>query len=484
MTSIAAIPTEPTHPSVLAGRQQLTLLVLVSWICLTTASPAFAQGAREHFQRGLALVDAGRYEEAAIEFKRAYREDPHPRVLYNMGLAYAAIDDPVLALDALERYIATTTDPPEDRQRKRAEQLVSQLQERVAEVELTTAPIAATVHVDGRPISQSERGKLRLTGGKHTLRVSHPDHQAQVREFELVGGEQTTLSVELVETPSPRAAPPPGKLSVRCQLPAVSVFVDGKLRANTPLDGPLVVPSGQRDVSFRRPGYEFPTRTIVVPPEKKATLDCRPILRFGSDVAAGWIVIQAPAAARVLIDGHAQLRKVKMPTGPHRVVVSQAGYFTWSRTALIAEGQTTDLAVNLLPTSAMREALNRRVRSQRTWAAVIGSAGIVTGAAAFAHYRWNDGRYDEWGREQDELDAAWRAAPPFASGIDARQDQNDDRIESIQRADRVTVGLTAASTVLFATGLTLWLSAGGDDVADDGAPIGTGATFRGTGVAW
>src|SRR4051812_27015782 len=84
------------------------------------AAPADAAKAeaRERFDRGLGLFEKGENAAALAEFKRAYELIPNPVVLYNMGLVYAAMNRPVEAADALERYLAHAGEkvPPQQRQ--------------------------------------------------------------------------------------------------------------------------------------------------------------------------------------------------------------------------------------------------------------------------------------------------------------------------------------------------------------------------------
>src|SRR5262245_61199389 len=82
----------------------------VALAVLLASTAAFADddphsAAREHFARGVELVDEGAFEQAAHEFQRAYDLEPNAAVLYNMGQAFAAAGRPVEAVSALARYL-------------------------------------------------------------------------------------------------------------------------------------------------------------------------------------------------------------------------------------------------------------------------------------------------------------------------------------------------------------------------------------------
>src|SRR5262245_36043795 len=84
-------------------------------VTLAATGPARADGnptpearaeARSRFDRGIQLFEEGNAAVALSEFKRAYEIAPHPTVLYNLALAYAALNDSVHALDALDKLLA------------------------------------------------------------------------------------------------------------------------------------------------------------------------------------------------------------------------------------------------------------------------------------------------------------------------------------------------------------------------------------------
>jgi tetratricopeptide (TPR) repeat protein len=70
--------------------------------------------ARIHFDAGEQHYIRGRYSEAIIEFKEAYRLSKAGALLYNIAQAYERAGDPRNAKDFLEQYIASgQTDPGE-----------------------------------------------------------------------------------------------------------------------------------------------------------------------------------------------------------------------------------------------------------------------------------------------------------------------------------------------------------------------------------
>jgi hypothetical protein len=62
-------------------------------------------GAIAHFERGLRLGGQRGYEEALKEFRQAYGMCPDFSVLYNIGQALVALQQPIDAIEALAHYL-------------------------------------------------------------------------------------------------------------------------------------------------------------------------------------------------------------------------------------------------------------------------------------------------------------------------------------------------------------------------------------------
>jgi len=90
---------------------------------------------------------------------------------------------------------------------------------------------------------------------------------------------------------------------------------------------------------------------------------------------------------------------------------------------------------------------NRRIS---TLGYTFGIVGLALGAFAFGDYLWNRGRYAQWRTTHTELQTD-QQAPDYVQ----RQLANNNLASSIQRASNVTVGLSVASGLLTATGVSL-----------------------------
>jgi outer membrane receptor protein involved in Fe transport len=70
--------------------------------------------ARRHFQRGMALVAKGEYDDGIAELQQAYAIKPHPNVLFNIARAYSDAGKPADAIKAYEGYLKF--EPPDAEQ--------------------------------------------------------------------------------------------------------------------------------------------------------------------------------------------------------------------------------------------------------------------------------------------------------------------------------------------------------------------------------
>lgn len=71
------------------------------------------QEARQHFQIGKSLYDAGRFVEAAAEFDQAYKKSGRPQLLYNLYVAHRDSSNWAQAVESLRGYLEKVPDAPD-----------------------------------------------------------------------------------------------------------------------------------------------------------------------------------------------------------------------------------------------------------------------------------------------------------------------------------------------------------------------------------
>ncbi len=114
---------------------------------------ALAQGspnaeAAQHFERGLALAKQKAYPDAIAEFNRAYQISPHFSVMYNLGQAYIAADQPAYAVEALRRYLAEGGAEVPNARRQQVEDTILVLERRIG----VTVPAAPPAPAASAPV--------------------------------------------------------------------------------------------------------------------------------------------------------------------------------------------------------------------------------------------------------------------------------------------------------------------------------------------
>ena len=350
-------------------------------------APADARAeARERFDRGLSLFEKGENAAALAEFKRAYELIPNPVVLYNMGLVYAAMNRPVEAADALERYLAQAGDKASSQQRQHAIKVRDEQAARVARV-LVVTDHPATVEVDGVEAGRTPMAEpLRVPSGAHTIAALAPGYQPTRREVTLAGQVTETVTLALLPTESGAA-----HLVVSTPLPGAAVWIGDKQVGTTPLPASVAVTPGDVRIEVRRDGYRAASRLLHVDPGATAKVE----LTLEEDPAApvsakGTLRLTMPQSSStdVAVDGASRAVPpdgVALPAGPHTLRLQRAGYEPYAGSVQIDPGRTTTLAVNLVPTVETRARDEEAIHGRRVLAGspIGGGLAIAIGSAVY-----------------------------------------------------------------------------------------------------
>lgn len=134
------------------------------------------------------------------------------------------------------------------------------------------------------------------------------------------------------------AAPDGGAFLDVDAAPWADVWIDGRHVDTTPLAKPLRLPAGEHLLELRNP-VSHPHRERVVL-KAGETLQRRVQLHAAP---TGFLELDAPEAARILVDGRdiGPARRVELVPGPHDVRAEFAGCGPRSHSVAIAEGTTT-----------------------------------------------------------------------------------------------------------------------------------------------
>ncbi|WP_437619139.1 hypothetical protein [Sorangium sp. So ce1151] len=202
-------------------RRSTRLLAVLGLLSLSV--PAAAQdiaAAEALFDRGLADMQAGRYETGCKALAESRRIDPQPGTLFTLASCEAEWGRIATAVTRFGEYLALVermTPPEVARQRERpklARQKREQLSPRVPRLALSLppgAPAGTVVKRDGLVLGEAALGvALPVDPGEHLVSIQAPGAPDRAQHITIAPGETKELTLELKETPAPRApAPPP-----------------------------------------------------------------------------------------------------------------------------------------------------------------------------------------------------------------------------------------------------------------------------------
>ena len=174
------------------------------------APPGNKAEARRHFQVGVSEAQAGAYREAVIEFTRAYELSPNFAVLYNLGMAQAALGDAAAAMTTFDRYLAEGGKAvPADRRAKVAGEMRS-LGPRTGSIVARVSPDAARVTLDGAAVERAAVGQgVRVNVGVHKLAAAADGYLPGEQTVTVASGDVANVTLALAPVPAPRPEPAP-----------------------------------------------------------------------------------------------------------------------------------------------------------------------------------------------------------------------------------------------------------------------------------
>lgn len=458
---------------------------LTIWACTVPSLAAPPNPTAEAAIRdGKLSYNSGDYEAAIQSFRLAYATAADHEVLYRLGKAYAMADWPVEAVDAFERYLSATH--VSDERRREVTDAIEGQRKHIGSLIVQVAPENANVKVDDALLARSAYAMpLPMRQGPHAVSASLDGYLPQIQTVQVRANKSSVASLVL----SPVVPPTyDGLLAVRCPLPAVTVFVDNRQVATTPVEEPLFVPEGMHQLSLERTGYRSQVTTVQISRAKTTTLDCRLSITQPL-MSAGQLSLDLPEdEALVLIDGSRANRSNLLPPGLHSVEVRYYGFEPWIHQLRVDAGGVNHVEVVLTPTQAYRHEVEARDRYRRTWSYVLGATGVAIAGTALGVGLWNHGRYSDWNQSRTELEQAYQvpvATAAAAAELEHRRNDVNSQLRSIHAVDIATAILGVAGGMLLGSGTWLLLNAE-EPLRQHGQPTAGRRVPQGIGmnVAW
>ena len=172
------------------------------------ADPGTKAEARQHHNLGLVSMKHKAYGEAIAELNQAYDLGHDSAVLYDIGQAYVAIEQPVFAVKTLKKYLAEGGKQVPGARRKEVEAILATQQWRIASVTVRAAVDGAVLRVDGLAVGKTPLpAPLELGAGPHFLSASAEGYLPWNQPLELACGEKRDLEIRLEPSEAAPAAP-------------------------------------------------------------------------------------------------------------------------------------------------------------------------------------------------------------------------------------------------------------------------------------
>jgi hypothetical protein len=162
-----------------------------------------------HFRAGVDAGNAGRWNDALLEFARAYEIVPQPQTLYNLARAQRETGRFMAAIESYQRFLHEATNPSLETYRANATDALAQLQARLGHVRLRVEQLAPGdgLSIDGQPVTASEAAaELALDPGQHLVIVARAGSEVWRASFALSEGEVREVPLRIVQT-TERALP-------------------------------------------------------------------------------------------------------------------------------------------------------------------------------------------------------------------------------------------------------------------------------------
>jgi hypothetical protein len=222
----------PTPPAILAVA--LMLAQAAPPPLVTEASAKAHAGIL--LREGTALFDRGDAAGALRKFEQAYQIFPSPKIWFDVGAAERALDRPVEALQAFQRFLDEVPQGPAE-SRREAQEAVATLMSSLARVKIECPLPGVEVSMDGKPVGVTPlASSLWAAPGTHQLAARREGMAPDVQDVTVVAGSERTVTL------GPRPAEAPATVTAPVAL-APPVAGDGPATTPPVALAPSVAPA-------------------------------------------------------------------------------------------------------------------------------------------------------------------------------------------------------------------------------------------------
>lgn len=248
------------------------LLLFVLFTGLLSASPLQAQTLEEAEKlsaEGRAHYDAGDFKPALEAFKKAYKQFPSERYLFNAAKACIRLDNPEGAVFYYERYLAFN---PVAADRTSISDEAGELKEllrkrQLKEVRLLSNPSSVTISIPGHNSEViSTPGSVFLPTGSYQAHFSHPDYETRVMDIEVTAQTPRQIVEAILTLRQDRTL-----LTLECQQEGASVFLGSRVLGKTPVPPETITP-GEYRLLVSLAGFQSHEEKLIAKPGEPLNL--------------------------------------------------------------------------------------------------------------------------------------------------------------------------------------------------------------------
>jgi hypothetical protein len=291
------------------------LVALLAQASLPSAGAEDKAKAKVLLHEGLDFNRQGEHAQALEKFKAAYAAYPSPKLWFNIGQVQLALDHPVEAIDAFEKFLASVPDAqPEDK--RVAKSTVAQLGKKLGRMQIKCETSGAEVAVDGKSIGRVPLpGPVWATLGSHQVTLTYEGSTPATETVEMRAGTTALVVIRLVPISPAAPVPPP---SVVTPGPAAPGDVTG-----------ATVQTAPANETARAAGQPIATgETIKVQPQSPEPVPTLPVS------------IAPPPTTPAALDLSVQPNPAEVPSEARPVYKT---WWFWTGAAVIVAGAATTI---------------------------------------------------------------------------------------------------------------------------------------------
>lgn len=168
------------------------------------------QAARQHYSAGEEALKAGDFAAAHREYKAANDLLPAPITMFKMAFCHDKLEQVAEAIASYEAFLAANPPGTSAERVAEAEGRITELKKKLpATVALRTDPAGAVIEVDGVAHDGVTPIDLKVSPGRHTLRLTLSGYETLEQELNAAPGASEEVSITLVPSPAPLAQAEP-----------------------------------------------------------------------------------------------------------------------------------------------------------------------------------------------------------------------------------------------------------------------------------